>query len=245
MIEIRGLKKNLNGKWVLDGVDMDIQEGMSLVIMGPSGTGKSVLLKHIVGLFDPDEGEVLVEGMSVPRANGRQIREIRSRISYVFQNGALFDSLTAGQNIQLGLSPEECRKHDAHRDPRVLEATEHVNLEPEVLRLLPSELSGGMQKRVAIARAIVGRQKYVLYDEPTTGLDPLNANVINRLIARLQGEIGATSVIVTHDVESAFYLGDRIVLLADGGVQAQGTPTELRESTDPIVQDFLHPKLTS
>lgn len=245
MIEIRGLRKKLNNKWVLDGLDMDIHEGMSLVIMGPSGTGKSVLLKHIVGLFDPDEGEVLVEGMSVPLANGKEIRKIRSRISYVFQNAALFDSLTAGQNIQLGLSTAECRKHDAHKDPRVIEAVELVNLGPEVLRLLPSELSGGMRKRVAIARAIVGRQRYILYDEPTTGLDPVNANVINRLIARLQGEIGATSVIVTHDVESAFYLGDRIVLLADGKVQAQGTPTELRESTDPVVQNFLHPKLTS
>lgn len=244
MIQIRGLRKNLNEKWVLDGLDLDIHEGMSLVIMGPSGTGKSVLLKHIVGLFDPDEGDVLVEGMSVSKANGRQIREIRSRISYVFQNSALFDSLTAGQNIQLGLTPRECRKHDAHRDPRVIEAVEHVNLDRDVLRLLPAELSGGMQKRVAIARAIVGRQKYVLYDEPTTGLDPVNANVINRLIARLQGEIGATSVIVTHDVESAFYLGDQIVLMFDGRVQAQGTPTELRESSDPIVQGFLHPKLT-
>ncbi|MBT8462525.1 MAG: ATP-binding cassette domain-containing protein [Gemmatimonadetes bacterium] len=244
MIEIRGLRKNLNGKWVLDGLDLDIHEGMSLVIMGPSGTGKSVLLKHIVGLFDPDAGDVRVEGMSVPQANGKQIREIRSRISYVFQNSALFDSLTAGQNIQLGLSAEECRKHDAHRDPRVIEAVDHVNLGREVLTLLPSELSGGMQKRVAIARAIVGRQRYILYDEPTTGLDPVNANVINRLIARLQGEIGATSVIVTHDVESAFYLGDEIVLLSDGRVQARGTPTELRESPDPVVQDFLHPKLT-
>ena len=244
MIQIRSLRKKLNDKWVLDGLDLDIHEGMSLVIMGPSGTGKSVLLKHIVGLFDPDEGELLVEGMSVPNANGKQIREIRSQISYVFQNAALFDSLTAGQNIQLGLTAEECRKYDAHRDPRVIEAVEHVNLGTDVLRLLPAELSGGMQKRVAIARAIVGRQKYILYDEPTTGLDPVNANVINRLIARLQGEIGATSVIVTHDIESAFYLGDRIVLMFDGRVQAQGTPTELRESPDPIVQEFLHPKLT-
>ena len=245
MIEIRGLRKNLNDRWVLDGLDLDIHEGMSLVIMGPSGTGKSVLLKHIVGLFDPDEGEILVEGMSVPRANGSQIREIRSRISYVFQNAALFDSLTTGQNIQLGLSPVECRRYDAHVDPRVIEAVELVNLEREVLTLLPSELSGGMQKRVAIARAIVGNQKYILYDEPTTGLDPVNANVINRLIARLQGEVGATSIIVTHDVESAFYLGDRIVLLAEGKLQAQGTPTELRESSDPVVQNFLHPKLSS
>ncbi len=243
MIEIRGLKKVLNGKPVLDGVDLDIHEGMSLVIMGPSGTGKSVLLKHIVGLFDPDEGEILVEGMSVPTAGGREIKEIRSKISYVFQNSALFDSLTAGQNIQLGLSEQHCRKVNAHSDPLVHEAISHVNLGKEVLELLPSELSGGMQKRVAIARAIVGRQKYILYDEPTTGLDPVNASVINRLIARLQGEIGATSIIVTHDVESAFFLGDRIVLLANGRVQASGTPDELRRSRDPIVQDFLHPKL--
>ncbi len=243
MIEIRGLRKVLNDKAVLDGVDLDIHEGMSLVIMGPSGTGKSVLLKHIVGLFDPDDGEILVEGMSVPKAGGKQIKEIRSKISYVFQNSALFDSLTAGQNIQLGLSVEHCRKVYAHTDPLVHEAISHVNLGNEVLELLPSELSGGMQKRVAIARAIVGRQKYILYDEPTTGLDPVNANVINRLIARLQGELGATSIIVTHDVESAFFLGDRIVLLANGRVQASGTPSELRQSRDPIVQDFLHPKL--
>jgi phospholipid/cholesterol/gamma-HCH transport system ATP-binding protein len=243
MIEIRGLRKVLNNKAVLDGVDLDIHEGMSMVIMGPSGTGKSVLLKHIVGLFDPDDGEILVEGMSVPKAGGKEIKEIRSKISYVFQNAALFDSLTAGQNIQLGLSEEHCRKNYAHTDPLVQEAISHVNLGNEVLELLPAELSGGMQKRVAIARAIVGRQKYILYDEPTTGLDPVNANVINRLIARLQGELGATSIIVTHDVESAFYLGDRIVLLANGRVQASGSPSELRESRDPIVQDFLHPKL--
>ncbi len=243
MIRIRGLRKTLNGKRVLDGVDLDIHEGSSLVIMGPSGTGKSVLLKHIVGLFDPDGGDVLVEGMSVAGAGAKEILEIRSKISYVFQNAALFDSLTAAQNIQLGLSREHCRRVDARTDPLVREAVSHVNLGPEVLDLLPSQLSGGMQKRVAIARAIVGRQRYILYDEPTTGLDPVNASVINRLIARLQGEIGATSVIVTHDVESAFFLGDRIVLLAEGRVQAEGTPDDLRQSGDPVVQDFLHPKL--
>ena len=243
MIRIRGLRKILNQKRVLDGVDLDIHEGTSIVIMGPSGTGKSVLLKHIVGLFDPDEGDILVEGMSVSGASGRQIRKIRSSISYVFQTSALFDSKTAGQNIQLGLPPDHCRRVNAHTDPLVREAIEHVNLGPEVLTLLPAELSGGMQKRVAIARAIVGKQRYILYDEPTTGLDPVNAGVINRLIARLQGEIGATSVIVTHDVDSAFFLGDRIVLLVNGKIQAEGTPDELRESKDPIVQDFLHPKL--
>lgn len=243
MIRIRGLRKTLNGKRVLDGVDLDIHEGSSLVIMGPSGTGKSVLLKHIVGLFDPDDGDILVEGMSVANAGAKEILQIRSRISYVFQNAALFDSLTAAQNIQLGLSQEHCRRVYAGTDPLVREAVAHVNLGPEVLGLLPSQLSGGMQKRVAIARAIVGRQKYILYDEPTTGLDPVNASVINRLIARLQGEIGATSIIVTHDVESAFFLGDRIVLLADGRVQAEGTPDDLRQSRDPVVQNFLHPRL--
>ena len=243
MIKIRDLRTNLNGKWVLDGVNLDIHEGMSLVIMGPSGTGKSVLLKHIVGLLDPDSGEILVEDMSVPHAGRKEIGRIRSIISYVFQNSALFDSLTSGQNIQLGMPEEHCRRVDAHTDPAVLEAIEHVNLGPEVLYLLPAELSGGMQKRVAIARAIVGRQKYILYDEPTTGLDPLNANVINRLIARLQGEIGRTSVIVTHDVESAFYLGDQIALLSDGRVRALGTPDELKNSPDTGVQNFLHPKI--
>lgn len=243
MIQIRGLKKTFNGKKVLDGLDLDIEEGMSLVIMGPSGTGKSVLLKHIVGLFDPDEGDILVDGMSVPNANGREIQEIRSKISYVFQSSALFDSLTAGENIQLGMPAVHCLEVEAHSDPAVAEAIRHVNLEPEVLWLMPAELSGGMQKRVAIARAIVGNQRYILYDEPTTGLDPVNANVINRLIARVQGEIGATTVIVTHDVESAFYLGDRIALLEDGKVQALGTPDALRASDNPVVQNFLHPKL--
>ena len=243
MIQIIGVKKNLNGNQVLDGVDLEIHEGMSLVIMGPSGTGKSVLLKHVVGLFDPDEGDILVEGMSVPNADAKQILEIRSKISYVFQNSALFDSMTAAQNIQLGLPAEHCRNVDALDDPAVIEAISHVNMDEKVLPLLPAELSGGMQKRVAIARAIVGRQKYILYDEPTTGLDPVNANVINRLIARVSRETGSTAVIVTHNVESAFYLGDRIVLLSGGRVQASGSPAELRNSTDPVVQDFLHPKL--
>lgn len=243
MIEIIGVKKNLGGKQVLDGVDLQIHEGTSMVIMGPSGTGKSVLLKHIVGLFDPDEGDILVEGMSVPNADAKQIHKIRSNISYVFQNAALFDSMTTAQNIQLGLPAEHCRKVDAREDPAVAEAIRLVNMDEAVLRLLPAELSGGMQKRVAIARAIVGHQRYILYDEPTTGLDPVNANVINRLIARLNEETGSTAVIVTHDVESAFYLGDRIVLLADGRVQASGTPDEMRHSPDPVVQEFLHPKL--
>jgi phospholipid/cholesterol/gamma-HCH transport system ATP-binding protein len=243
VIQIQGLRKNLNGKQVLDGVDLEIPQGTSLVIMGPSGTGKSVLLKHIVGLFDPDEGDILVDGMSVPGADGDEIQEIRSKISFVFQNAALFDSMTAAQNIQLGLPAAHGRKVVARTDPAVIRAIGLVNMDEEVLSLLPAELSGGMQKRVAIARAIVGQQDYILYDEPTTGLDPVNASVINRLIATVSDETGSTSVIVTHDVESAFFLGDRIVLLSEGRVQASATPDELKNSTDPVVQDFLHPKL--
>ncbi|MGI9037315.1 MAG: ABC transporter ATP-binding protein [Gemmatimonadota bacterium] len=243
MIQIQGVRKNLNGKKVLDGVDLEIPQGTSLVIMGPSGTGKSVLLKHIVGLFDPDEGDILVDGMSVPGADGDEIQEIRSKISYVFQNAALFDSMTAAHNIQLGLPAAHGRRVEALTDPAVIRAIGLVNLDEEVLSLLPAELSGGMQKRVAIARAIVGEQDYILYDEPTTGLDPVNASVINRLIAAVSDGTGSTSVIVTHDIESAFFLGDRIVLLSEGRVQASGTPDELKNSTDPVVQDFLHPKL--
>jgi phospholipid/cholesterol/gamma-HCH transport system ATP-binding protein len=241
LIEIRSLKKSLGGKPVLDGIDLDVLEGESLVIMGPSGTGKSVLLKHIVGLFDPDEGDVLVDSMSVSRADGRTIREIRSRISYVFQNSALFDSLTVEGNILLGLPEDHCRRSDMDCDKLVLEALEHVNLEPDVLSLLPAELSGGMTKRVALARAVVGQQKYILYDEPTTGLDPLNASKINELIAHLKKELGSTSVIVTHDVDSAFNLADRIAVLSDGRIRALGTPDELRSSPDPGLQRFLDP----
>ncbi len=241
MIEIRSLKKSLGGKPVLDGIDLDVVEGESLVIMGPSGTGKSVLLKHIVGLFDPDEGDLLVDGMSVPRADGHTIRKIRSRISYVFQNSALFDSLTVEGNILLGLPEDHCGRPDVDCDKLVLEALEHVNLEPDVLRLLPAELSGGMTKRVALARAVVGHQKYILYDEPTTGLDPLNASKIIELIAHLKNEIGSTSVIVTHDVDSAFNLADRIAVLSDGKIRALGTPEELRSSPDPGLQRFLDP----
>lgn len=238
MIEIQGLRKCLNRQWVLDGVDLTIRDGETMALMGPSGTGKSVLIKHIVGLFDPDEGEVYVDGEPVSRAGPEGIARIRNRISYVFQNAALFDSLTVEENIRLGLGDPN------GREPRELErvirrSIELVNLEPDVLSLLPAELSGGMQKRVAIARAIVGEKKYILYDEPTTGLDPVNASVINRLIADLKEALGSTNVIVTHDVESAFGLSDRIALLMKGKLKALGTPEELRESEDPAVQEFL------
>lgn len=239
MIRIRGLKKTLNDQVVLDGIDLDVHEEETLVVMGPSGTGKSVLIKHVVGLFDPDEGEVVVDGISVPDADAEQIEEVRSRISYVFQSSALFDSLSVEENIRLGLARDLCESDAEGCTRKVRESLKHVNLDESVLPLLPAELSGGMQKRVALARAIVGRKKYILYDEPTTGLDPVNAARINELIAALRDEIGLASVVVTHDVESAFYLGDRIALLSDGRIRALGTPEEMQASEDEAVREFL------
>ena len=239
MIELVGVKKAFGDKVVLAGVDLMIAEGESLVIMGPSGTGKSVLLKHIVGLLDPDEGDVRVDGVSVPKASQKEILEIRSRISYVFQNSALFDSMTVRGNLIMGLPEGACDDPAIDCGALARRALSHVNLGEDVLRLYPAELSGGMQRRVGIARAIIGERRYILYDEPTTGLDPVNATRINELIARVSRQVSATSIIVTHDVASAFFLADRIVLLAEGVVQAEGTPDELRRTSDPVVREFL------
>ena len=239
MIEIIGLHKQLGGRPVLRGVDLDVREGETLAIMGPSGTGKSVLLKHIVGLFDPDAGDIVVDGISVPSAGRDGIAAVRTKIAYVFQNSALFDSMTVRGNLLMGLPPNFCRGRMPECEELALTALRHVNLEPEVLALVPAELSGGMQRRVAIARAIIGKRRYVLYDEPTTGLDPVNATRINRLIAHVSREVDATSIVVTHDVESAFFLADRIVLLDDGVIKAEGTPAELRVTDNAAVRRFL------
>jgi len=239
VIELENVWKSFGDNVVLAGVNLVIGEGECLVIMGPSGTGKSVLLKHIVGLVDPDRGDVRVDGVSVPRANHRAILEIRSKISYVFQNSALFDSMTVRGNLIMGLPIGACDDPAIDCDELAKRALRYVNLEEDALRLLPAELSGGMQRRVAIARAIIGERRYILYDEPTTGLDPVNATRINELIASVNRKVEATSVIVTHDVASAFFLADRIVLLSDGVVQAEGTPDELRTTTNAVVREFL------
>ena len=239
MIEIIGLHKRLGGRAVLRGVDLGVPEGETLAIMGPSGTGKSVLLKHIVGLFDPDAGDIIVDGISVPSADREGIAAVRRKIAYVFQNSALFDSMTVRGNLLMGLPPGFVRGRVAECEALALTALRHVNLEPNVLSLVPAELSGGMQRRVAIARAIIGKRRYVLYDEPTTGLDPVNATRINRLIAHVSREVDATSIVVTHDVESAFFLADRIVLLSEGVIKAEGTPEALRSTDNPAVRQFL------
>ena len=239
MIEIIGVHKRLGGRPVLEGVDLDVREGEMLVIMGPSGTGKSVLLKHIVGLFDPDAGDIIVDGISVPSSSREEIAAIRAKIAYVFQNSALFDSMTVRGNLLMGLPPGSYQDRMAECEELARTALNYVNLAPDVLALYPAELSGGMQRRVAIARAIIGKRRYVLYDEPTTGLDPVNATRINRLIAHVSHEVDATSIVVTHDVTSAFFLADRIVLLSEGVIQAEGTPEELRVTDNPAVREFL------
>lgn len=239
MIELKGVCKRFGDLVVLDGVDFDVRQGETVALLGPSGTGKSVLLKHINGLIHPDTGEVWVDGLFVPGLKRKKLADLRNRIGYVFQFGALFDSMSVAGNIKLGITdPELASDHD-FCDQRVMECLALVNLLPETALKFPADLSGGMKKRVGIARAIAGRPTYVLYDEPTSGLDPVNADIIDSLVEKLQNELGVTSVVVTHDVRGSFRVADRIALLKDGTIRAMGKPSELRESQDPAVREFL------
>jgi phospholipid/cholesterol/gamma-HCH transport system ATP-binding protein len=239
MIELRGVRKRFGEQVVLDGVDFEVREGETLALLGPSGTGKSVLLKHINGLIRPDSGKVIVDGLEVATLPRKQLSELRTRIGYVFQNGALFDSMTVFENVRLGLSDEAKFNDRAYSRTRVIECLRLVNLAPDVALKFPSQLSGGMRKRVGIARAVAGAPKYLLYDEPTSGLDPVNADIVDELVKRLDKELGVTSIMVTHDVRGAFNVADRIALLSEGKIVLQGTPDEFRESEDPKVKAFL------
>jgi phospholipid/cholesterol/gamma-HCH transport system ATP-binding protein len=225
---------------VLSGVDLVVREGEMFGLFGPSGTGKSVLLKTTIGLIIPDRGDVLLDGESVFHGRADALERVRRRVGYVFQNAALFDSLDVLENVTMGIPEAELarlKRHEVVR--RVWEALEIVNLEPRlVLEKIPSELSGGMKKRVGIARAIVGRPEILLWDEPTTGLDPVNTAAVERLIARLSRELEVTSMIVTHDIEGGLLMCNRVAMLSAGKLQFCGTPTEFRESRDPIVRAF-------
>lgn len=236
MIEIINVKKSFNGQAVLQGVSLKIEEGKTTAIIGGSGCGKSVLLKHIIGLLKPDEGKILVKGVNIVEVSKSQLNEIRKRIGMVFQSAALFDSLTIGENVAMGL-----RRHsnlsEEEIERRVLEALEMVGLK-NVEDKYPSELSGGMKKRAAIARAIVTRPDLLLYDEPTTGLDPPRADAINQLIIDLNQKLKVTSVVVTHDMHSVFRIADRVAML-EGTIRFYGTPMELLECTEPTVRAFL------
>jgi phospholipid/cholesterol/gamma-HCH transport system ATP-binding protein len=239
MIELRKVHKSFGAQVVLDGVDFDVREGETVALLGPSGTGKSVLLKHIIGLIQPDSGTVIVDDKEVTRLKRRELAALRSHIGYVFQNGALFDSMDVFENVRLGITDEEKFRDLEYAQERVRECLRLVNLAPETMTKYPAELSGGMRKRVGIARAIAGSPKYLLYDEPTSGLDPVNADVIDSLVKRLDNELGVTSVMVTHDVRGAFRVADRLALLTGGKIVQQGTQEEFLASRNPKVQEFL------
>ncbi|MDQ3557520.1 MAG: ATP-binding cassette domain-containing protein [Gemmatimonadota bacterium] len=240
MVEFRGVYKTFDVP-VLAGVELTIPQGETLTVVGHSGTGKSVLLKTTIGLITPDRGEVLIDGESVTRATERRLRRIRRKVGYVFQNAALFDSMTVFENLAQGIAEDELRTlHHRTVLARAAVALEHVNLHPRsVLTKLPAELSGGMRKRVGLARAIIGNPEILLYDEPVTGLDPVNGAVVHRLIARLAADLGVTSIIVSHDIEGALPISDRVAMLDRGRIRFVGTPDAFRASDDVLVRAFL------
>jgi phospholipid/cholesterol/gamma-HCH transport system ATP-binding protein len=237
MIRIQGLRKRLGAKQVLDGVDLEIQNGETVVVLGPSGTGKSVLLKHILGLMMPDEGSIQVDGEEIVGRRERELNVMRRRFGMLFQGSALFDSMTVGENVGLALR-EHTRLAADEIERRVRERLEWVGLS-KVEDMKPASLSGGMRKRVGLARAIAMDPQYVLYDEPTTGLDPIMADVIDRLIRSMQHRIGVTSIVVTHDLQSAFKVADRMAMLLGGRIVFMGTADEVRASRDPVVRQFM------
>jgi phospholipid/cholesterol/gamma-HCH transport system ATP-binding protein len=239
LIELKGVRKRFGQQVVLDGVDLTVHDGETLALLGPSGTGKSVLLKHIVGLIRQDAGTVIVDGKDVAHLKREELRRLRSTIGYVFQNGALFDSMTVFENIRLGITDEEKFRDMDYCQERVARCLKLVNLSLDTAEKYPAQLSGGMRKRVGIARAIAGTPKYLLYDEPTSGLDPVNADIIDELVKSLAAELGVTSVMVTHDVRGAFRVADRLALLTGGKIVEQGTPKEFVRSTHPAVKEFL------
>jgi phospholipid/cholesterol/gamma-HCH transport system ATP-binding protein len=240
MIRLVNVYKSFGEKKVLQGFSLDVEDGQTMVIIGYSGSGKSVAIKHIVGLLEPDQGTVIVDDREVPKLARRDLYELRSHIGYVFQFAALFDSLTIGENVAMGLrkqgklSPDEI-------DKRVADVLELVDL-PNVQDKYPAELSGGMRKRVGLARAIALRPKYILYDEPTTGLDPVTSAVIDELMIRMRDRLGVTSVVITHDMRSAYRVGTRIAMLYEGKVRQVGTVDEIRRSRDPVVRQFVEGK---
>jgi phospholipid/cholesterol/gamma-HCH transport system ATP-binding protein len=226
---------------VLAGVDLSVGRGETISVVGHSGTGKSVLLKTTIGLIAPDRGDVVVEGISVFKGGRKALREVRKKVGYVFQNAALFDSMTVYENVAQGLTDAEMKEWGEQEVlRRVARSLDLVNLDPEkVLKKLPSELSGGMRKRVGIARAVVGEPEILLYDEPVTGLDPVNGTVVHRLIAQLAAELGVTSIIVTHDIEGTLPISDRVALLDQGRIRFVGTSDEFRASDDELVRAFI------
>jgi phospholipid/cholesterol/gamma-HCH transport system ATP-binding protein len=237
MIEFRDVCKRFGRKEVLRGVSLAVYSGETVVVLGGSGTGKSVMLKHVVGLLRPDRGSVLVEEEPVAELDEDRLVGVRRKVAFLFQAGALFDSMNVFDNIAFPL--REAGWDEPRIAARVPETLALVDLRPEAATLLPASLSGGMRKRVALARAIAVAPRAILYDEPTTGLDPVTANTINHLIRSMQQKLRVTSIVVTHDIASAFYVADRIAFLHDGVIRFVGRAEEARRGADPLLAAFL------
>jgi len=237
MIAVHGLVKKIGEQEILRGVDLDVARGETLAIIGRSGGGKSVLLKHLIGLMRPNAGEIWIEGQNIIDMSERNLASIRQKVGILFQGSALFDSMTVAENIAFPL------REAGERDPKIL--SKRVTEMLEVMELqgqeekMPVNLSGGMKKRVGLARSIIRQPSCILYDEPTSGLDPIVSDSINRLIRRLQERLGVTSIVVTHDMKNAFHVADQIAYLHEGQIYFQGTPEEVRQSSDQLLQDFL------
>jgi phospholipid/cholesterol/gamma-HCH transport system ATP-binding protein len=238
MIEIIDLHKSFGSKKVLNGVNLTIKKGETLVIIGRSGEGKSVLIKHIVGLLQPDKGYVKVEDQVVGDLKPKELYELRKKFGFLFQGAALFDSLTVGENVSLPLVESGEKININEMNKNVNEKLSLVDLSG-VEELKPSELSGGMKKRVGLARALISNPEYIFYDEPTTGLDPIMSDSIDALIKELSRKLNVTSVVVTHDMYSVKNVADKVAMLHEGKIYFTGTPDELINSNDPVVEDFI------
>jgi phospholipid/cholesterol/gamma-HCH transport system ATP-binding protein len=239
VIEVDDLWKAFGANAVLKGITLTIPRGQTYVVLGGSGSGKTVLMKHVIGLFKPDRGTVRVNGVQISDLEGKALTEARRVFGMVFQGAALFDSMTVFDNVAFPLREKQRSLKLAEVRARCLEKLRVVDLGEEVLERFPAELSGGMRKRVALARALVSDPQVVLYDEPTTGLDPITTDYVDGMILAAKQKLGITSMVISHDIASAFKVADRLAVLYDGHLAAEGTPAEVKASTDPFVQRFL------
>jgi phospholipid/cholesterol/gamma-HCH transport system ATP-binding protein len=239
VIEVSDLWKAFGDNQVLKGLDLRVERGTTCVVLGASGSGKTVLLKHVVGLLKPDRGRVVVDGVEISSLEGKALTDARRSFGMVFQGSALFDSMTVFENVAFPLREKQRGIPSDELRARVVEKLRVVDLGEEVLEIWPAQLSGGMKKRVALARALVAEPQVVLYDEPTTGLDPITTDYVDSMIVSTKERLGVTSMVISHDIASSFKVADRLAVLHDGKILAQGPPEEVRASRDPYVQKFL------
>ncbi|WP_345954172.1 ATP-binding cassette domain-containing protein [Mucilaginibacter sp. PAMB04168] len=238
VVEIKNLKKSFGDKEVLKNINLTLHRGENLIVLGRSGQGKSVTIQCIVGLLTPDEGSVKVFGQEVPELNNEELKELRTKVGFLFQSGALYDSMTVKENMEFALTRVLKIKDQQELDKRVQEVLEGIGL-PEAIDKMPSDLSGGMRKRVGLARTLIVKPEIMLYDEPTTGLDPITSREISELILEMQKKYKTSSIIITHDMDCARITGDRVLIMKDGEYVAEGTFDELQRSEDPFVKAFF------